>query len=167
MFRKKKDKYEDFKFNPEKYEKINIKETPNNTHVYEYEQDKMLVINEYSQKNINIGIMCGMPTDLSPYFKDSFKIADDFFKDRQYKNYYTIEPIVYTENVDNIDTYLLPQFLTIATIDRFGEMLPNDDDGETINIIWWQNTLGQPEDYIIEQIKKIKWQAPYAWTWGF
>lgn len=167
MFKKKKDKYADFKFNPNLYKKINIKEIPDGNHVYKYDEDKMLVINEYSQVNINTGIMCGMPSDLSPYFKYSFKIADAFFENKEYKDYYMIDPIIYTENFNNTDTYLLPQFLTTAKINRFGESLPDGDDGETINIVWWQNTFGKPEEYIIEQIKKITWKPPYAWTWGF
>lgn len=167
MFKKKKDKYSDFKFNPDLYETINVKDILDDKHDYKYDEDKMLIITEYAQININTGIVLGMPSDLSPYFQHSFKTADAFFSKKQYKDYYMIEPIIYTEKINNIDTYLLPQFLTIAKIDRFGESLPDGDDGETLNIVWWQNTFGKPEEYIIEKIKKITWKPPYAWTWRF
>jgi len=55
----------------------------------------------------------------------------------------------------------------MAVIDRTIPLEGEDFCCSALRVIWWQNTLGLPETDILEQIKAIKWQKPYAHSWDF
>lgn len=154
---------EEFVFKPENYKKVSVEQAKSN-HTFLLKEDVHLIIEEYLQYNVNSGILLGMPTDLSHYFEDSFKKARLFFNDE----FFVIDPVLFTDkDSSNIDTYLLPKFVTMAIIDRTLPLDGEDFACATLRVMWWQNSLGVPEPEILEQIKGITWQKPYAYSWDF
>lgn len=161
--RKEETKNEQFIFKAENYKTISIEQAKfNNT--FALTDTVHLTIQEYKQSNINAGIILGMPSDLSNYFEHSFKCAKQFFNDE----FYVINPVLFTDKSSaNTATYLLPQFLTMAVIDRNMPLEGENYACSSLRVIWWQNTLGSPESEILEQIKEIVWKKPYANSWDF
>lgn len=129
-------------------------------------------ISSYSQNDINAGIICGMPSNLNPYFKQSIDLVNKFFDNKNSifkeeiinsKDVLFLKPIIYKDIEPNTGRtcYLLPSILTIATFDKFDEF------NKTLRVAWWQNDYGIPEKYIIEELEKIEWKKPYFYTWEF
>lgn len=164
IFRKKTEKQsEEFIFKPENYKTVNA-ELAKTNNIFTLKENDHLIIQDYQQYNVNIGIIFGMPSDLTPYFQNSFKKAKEFFNEE----FFIINPVLFTDkSSNNKDTYLLPQFLTMAIIDRTIPLEGEDYSCSALRVIWWQNTLGLPEPEILEKIKAIKWQKPYAYSWEF
>ena len=125
-----------------------------------------IFISSYKQSNINAGILLGMPSDLSPYFEDCVKEAENFFKSKCY----FIKPIILQEvNEENKKSFLLPPVFTMATFDKAKELEEDKDSGDymsTINIAWWQHTFGSPSEQISKELKTIVWKSPYAYSWS-
>jgi hypothetical protein len=150
-------------------EKRDISLAPSNI-LIELDEKTVIYIDQYYQQNINAGIICGMPSDLEPYFKYSVDFAQQCLEYDKDNSIYYIKPHIYTDiSSSDRETFLLPSIFTCAVLNK-NKQLDNEKNPDlymsSIRIGWWQDTVGNPDPYIIEILKTLVWKEPYAWSWA-